>query len=252
MKKIAFSSLSVKYINEISLLLTENKYVEWDINWTPISLSENRMNNIKSILQKSGEVRFHLPYGFWDIADMDELVWSNTHSYYLRLFSSIRHIGSNTAVLHIGNTLNTNPQLAIKKLTDLALEAKMYNVSLCLENLTHGLSSDMSFLKECMEIENVYFCLDIGHAEYMRRKFGNKIFDDICQIKDKILHAHVYAYEDDNMNHIPFTETSLENNIWFPFLLDTKCDWYTMELDKIQDQIDQKKLIESFLANRGF
>lgn len=76
----------------------------------------------------------------------------------------------------------------------------------------------------------------------------DSILEDIASIKDKIIHAHVYDYEDDNMNHVPFTAESIKTNVWLPLLRTTNCKWYTMELDFQDDQDRQKKLVEEYLS----
>ena len=119
-----------------------------------------------------------------------------------------------------------------------------------METLIHGLSSDMKFIKRCMEIEGLYICLDTGHVEVLRRERGDSVLKDIASIKDRIIHAHVYDYEDEKMNHIPFTAESIKTNVWLPLLQTTNCTWYTMELDLQDDQDRQKKIVEDYLSKK--
>ena len=247
--KIANSSLCCKYIDDALSLIRTNRYLEWDINFLPFSLNNKRMSYVRDVIKEYGDVRFHLPYGFWDLGINDETVFSNSYRYYCRLFAAIESLDLSVAVLHIGAATGSDEETAIKGLKQLVPIAKQHGVKLCLETLIHGLSSDMDFIKRCMEIDGLYLCLDTGHVEVLRRQKGDCIYDAIASIKDKILHAHVYDYEDDNMNHVPFTSESIKTNVWLPLLLSTDCKWFTMELDFQEDQDRQKMMVEEYLRN---
>ena len=247
-KHLALFSAPCKYIDDVLALVKRDQFVEWDLNTLPFSLSTKRMAYVRDFIKEHGEVRFHLPYGFWDLGVNDEIIFQDSFRYYCRLFSTIEFLESSVAVIHIGTAAGSDKETSIRGLTRLVAEAKNHNVKLCVENLIHGLSSDMTFLKRCLEIDGIYFCLDTGHAEFLRRRNGEKIFEDIFSVKEKILHAHVYDVEDDNMNHVPFTDVTLKSNVWLPLLSASNCAWYTMELDLQSDQDNQKMLLEKYIA----
>ncbi len=208
------------------------------------------MEYVRDTIKANGLVRFHLPYGFWDLGVNDEMISTDSFNYYCRLFSAIRLLEAEVAVIHIGSAAGSDEATAIAGLKKLVPIAKANGIKLCLENLIHGLSSNMDFIKRCLEINGVYMCLDTGHAECLRRQKGDKIIEDILSVKDKIIHAHVYDYEDENMNHVPFTEETIKNNVWLPLLANTPCEWYTMELDFKQDQDNQIELLKKYLVNK--
>ncbi len=247
--KVALFSAPCKYIDDVLALVKRDGYVEWDLNTLPFSLSTKRMAYVRDFIKEHGDVRFHLPYGFWDLGVNDDVIYTDSYNYYCRLFSAIESLGLSVAVLHIGSAAGSDEETALKGLKQLVPIAQKHGVKLCLETLIHGLSSDMKFIKRCMEIDGLYLCLDTGHVEVLRRERGNSVYEDIASIKDKILHAHVYDYEDENMNHVPFTPESIKTNVWLPLLQTTNCKWYTMELDFQDDQDRQKKMVEEYLHN---
>lgn len=246
-KRLALFSAPCKYIDDALALIKRDKFLEWDLNTMPFSLSLKRMAYVRDFINEYGDVRFHLPYGFWDLGVKDSTIANDSYNYYCRLFETINFLEKSVAVIHIGSATGSDEESSINGLTKLVDQAKKYGVKLCIENLIHGLSSDISFIKSCLQIDGLFFCLDTGHAEFLRRKNGEKIYDDIFSLKDKILHAHVYDVEDDNMNHVPFTVETIKINKWIPLLDSTSCDWYTMELDFQNDQDTQKAIMEKYL-----
>ena len=250
MKKLAFFSTPCNYIDDVLTVVKEEKYVEWNLNTIPFSIDMKRMTDVRDLISKYGEVRYHLPYSFWDLGSSNITISNDSHSYYCRLFEMINFLGSDVAVIHIGYSMDANAEMSLKRLENLAKESEKYNIKLCVENLVKGPSSDISFIKKCLDIDNVYFCLDIGHAEFLKKKGKNNIYEEISSIKDKIIHAHVYYVEDSNMNHVPFNKKTILNNKWIDLLCDTDCTWYTMELDSKKDQGSQKRLLEDYLKHR--
>lgn len=245
--KVALFSAPCKYIDDVLALVKRDKYVEWDLNTLPFSLSTKRMTYVRDFINEYGEVRFHLPYGFWDLGVNDEVISRDSFNYYCRLFDTMEFLGVSIAVIHIGSAAGSDEGTALNGLKMLVKEAQKRNVKLCVENLIHGLSSNMEFIKKCLDIDGIYMCLDTGHAEFLRRRDGNSIYEEIAAVKDKILHAHVYDVEDANMNHVPFTVQTIKNNVWLPLLKGTPCEWYTMELDFQKDQDAQQAMISDYL-----
>lgn len=248
-KKIAFFSSPCKYIDDILETIKEAYYLEWDLNTLPFSLNIRRMTYVRDFIQDNGEVRFHLPHAFWDIGTNDKNILKNSFGYYCRLLEMIRFFNAQYAVIHIGAATGADEEASLKNLYKLAKYANDNGVKLCVENLIHGLSSDISFIKKCLEIPHVNMCLDTGHAECVYRKKGEEVFKTIATFKDKILHAHIYHYEDENINHIPLSEDTIKGYRWLDILQDSPCEWYTMELDLQKDQENQKVLVENYIKN---
>lgn len=247
-KKLANSTWCCNNIDEALSLVKTNRYLEWDLNLLPFSLNIQRMTYVRDFIQDNGEVRFHLPYAFWDIGVNEKTTIENSLSYYRRIFEMMEFLNAEYAVVHVGAFSGSNEEIALKNLHKLAGYANDNGVNICVENLLHGLSSDMSFLKKSLNISNVNMCLDTGHAECLYRKQGEEVFKIISSFKDKIIHAHVYHYEDENMNHIPLNEETIKGYKWVELLKEAPCAWYTMELDFKEDQDRQKVLVSNYLS----
>lgn len=250
-KKLANSTWCCNNIDDALNLVKTHKYLEWDLNTLPFSLNVRRMTYARDFIQDNGEVRFHLPHSFWDIGAKDSNIVENSIGYYRRLFEMIKFLNAQYAVIHIGAATVSDEDIALDNLCKLAKYANDIGVSLCVENLIHGLSSDMKFIKKCLAIPYVNMCLDTGHAECICRENGEEVFKMISSFKDKIIHAHVYHYENESMNHIPFTEEPIKGSRWLNLLQESPCEWYTMELDLQKDQDYQKILLEEYIRNHN-
>lgn len=247
MIKIAASSLCGKYIDDVISIAQKNEYkaIEWDLNFIPPVLSESRINYIIQTISKGEiEIRFHLPYSFIEVAHSDRIFCDYSVSTIEEYLKFIHKLGGKYAVLHVGYFEQSNINNALININKVATRAKKLGICICIENLVRGLSTHKIFWEKVLTIDNVFFCLDIGHAEYLRRHNRNDIFNLVSEFKDMIVHAHVYDYEDDHINHIPFSVDTVKKNIWLPLLLATPCFWYTMELDLACDQEMQIRLLK--------
>lgn len=245
--KLAFSSLCCDYIDDILKLAKSNadRSIEWDLNFIPFTLSEKRIDYIKTLIDESDiSIRFHLPYSFIEIAHTDAKIRRFSKNVLKMNLDFIKKIGGHVAILHIGYFDDSDEALALDSLKEIAKYAYESDILLCVENLLKGLTTDVSFLKKCFNISNVYFCLDTGHAEYIRQKYDLHFFDKLKVFKELIVHAHVYHIEDDEMNHVSFDEVSISNYLWFDLINNGKCEWMTMELGSLLNQNKQIQLIK--------
>ena len=249
--KIAHSTWCCNNIDDALAIIKKEKYLEWDLDTLPFSLNQRRMSYVRDFIRDNGEVRFHLPHSFWDIGINDKSIWSSSLEYYGRLFDTISFLNAHYAVIHLGAFDGYNEDIALENLAYIAQRANDCDINLCVENLIHGLTSDMSFVKKCLTVPHVNMCLDTGHAEVLRRKNGDVVLENIASVKNKIVHAHIYDYENDSLNHIPFTQQSITTNVWLPLLQTTGCSWYTMEVDFRDEQDGQKKLVEQYLRKKN-
>ena len=247
--KIARSTWCCRNIDDALDVLKKEKYLEWDLNILPFSLDMQRMMYVRDFVKDNGELRFHLPHSYWDVGINDRGVVDNSLGYYCRLFDTIQFLNAQYAVLHLGAATGSDEDTALQNLALLAKRANDCGITLCIENLIHGLTLDMNFMKKCLSVPHVSLCLDTGHAEVLRRQCGDSVLEDFASLKQKIIHAHVYDYEE-KMNHIPFTEKSIKTNVWLSLLQTTDCAWYTMELELQIDQDRQKTVVEEYLRNR--
>lgn len=246
MKMIAYSSLCCRYIDDILERALKNPYraIEWDLNFIPPILSGLRLSSIIDIISNCHiKIRYHLPYSFIEISHEDKKIKNFSVLTIKNYLNFISKLNGEYAILHVGYNDGSNTEVAYSAIAEVAKYAKGLGINICIENLIKGLTTDVNFLMNALEIDNVYFCLDTGHADVVSRTdkyYMEKIF---C-IMNFCKHAHIYKTEDNYQNHIPFSDVlEIEKSIILENLFSSDCNWYTMELDSIENQIKQSGMI---------
>ena len=248
---LAHSSLCCHYIDDILSLAknSSDRAIEWDMNFIPPSINAKRSESIISDINEYHlNIRYHLPYSFLEIAHTDHDIQKFSILTIKRYLDYIKRIDGHYAVLHVGYDSNSNESIALQSLRNIALYAKDCNVCICIENLIKGLTTNVSFIQQALEIDNVYLCLDTGHAHVVSIS-QVRYLSTLIKMLEKCVHAHVYYTEDENYNHIPFddSETVQKSNI-IKALLSSKCNWFTMELDKKSKQKSQMRIMRDLIA----
>lgn len=247
---IANSSLACNYIDDIINLAIKNsdKATEWDLNFIPSCLNEQRIDGIKQKIREHNlDIRYHLPYSYVELSHNENTIREFSLTVMKRNLKFINCLGGKTAIVHIGNNGQCSKVLALNSLSNIAEYADRLGIEICVENLIGGLTTDISFIKCCLKINNVYLCLDTGHAKYVLKDNKNYV-SDILKFTSHIHHAHIYNYEDKDYNHHAFDEKSIKDNILLKELIQHNCAWMTMELDNIVDQNTQIELIKELIA----
>lgn len=252
---LAHSSLCCKYIDDILALALSSDYkaIEWDLNFIPPTISETRNRDIFSCLTNNGlKIRYHLPYSFLEIAHTNQDIRCFSVLTIKQYLDYINKLNGHYAVIHVGYDNNSDKSLALKSLNEIAAYAKSRDIYICIENLIRGLTTDAMFLQQALEIENVYLCLDTGHAHVVSLE-DEYYLQSLLNLLNKCIHAHVYYTEDKAYNHLSFSDfqSMLASGI-LSSLFSSKCKWYTMELDQQQEQNKQMQLINGLLTNNRY
>lgn len=249
MKILANSSLSCHYIDEVLNLakLSPDRAVEWDMNYIPPTLSKARCEYIQSFIENNNILlRYHLPYSYLEVAHIDHDIRNYSIITLKKYLDYIHKLNGHCAVLHIGYNECTESQLALQSLIEIAKYAENIGIRICVENLINGLTTDINFLNQALQINNVFLCLDTGHAHVVSQNNDDYCYD-LLKLLDKCVHAHVYFTEDCKYNHIAFSDMSSINGSYIiNALFSSKCDWYTMELDDKLEQDKQMLMFKSY------
>ena len=250
MMKIAFSSLCGKYIDDIIAIAEKNQYksIEWDMNFIPPSLSESRITSFKREMDLKGlDIYYHLPYSFFEIGHPLENIRISSLNTLQRYLQFISRLGGSIAVVHVGYVDGCVFEDTYSNLKILAKYADSLNISLCIENLIKGLTTNFDYLTAFLSINNVFLCLDTGHAHVVGKT--NPIFlQQVNSLLGKIKHSHVYYSEDSNFKHIPFSQIDLQHSELIRILSSVKHMTFTMELDSLDTQIIQSTLLKQYLG----
>ena len=238
--KYALSTLPFKYISEIEKLIKNSnaKYIEWDTNFIPLPIYQDRINFLNS---PKVNFRFHMPYTSIEIAHKNNDIREYSLNLIKEYIKIISNYDCNTIILHIGcNEKFVNRDLGLLCLKNLAKFAKNKGIRICVENQYLGLSSKINFLEECINIDNIYLAFDIGHAKKMCF-YQENYLEKFILLHEKIIHLHVYKEEDKYFNHIAIKNKNEINKELLSFF---SHHWWTMEIDNFENQINQMKLLK--------
>lgn len=245
---IAYSSWCCKYIDDILELALSNpcRAVEWDMNFIPPTLDDMRIEYIKKYISKHQiQIRYHLPYSYVEIAHFNCDIQNYSISVLKQYLKFIHKLGGHYAVLHVGYNQNSNVSVALKNLKEIASYAQQLDICICIENLISGLTIDSNFIVKALSINNVYLCLDTGHAD-IAGKVNSNYLTTLSGLLYKCKHSHVYLTEV-NYNHIAIQSINDIKSIRLLDDLMEYCTWYTMELETLQDQKKQEKLMKQII-----
>ena len=248
MRVIANSSLCAKYPDEVISIAQNNidKAIEWDLNYIPPTLSSVRKEGLANCIIENGlKIRYHLPYSFVEIGHNDTNIRDFSLLVMRQYLDFIHSLQGAFAVIHIGYFENCTLQDCLTNLQKTADYAKQLGITLCVENLLQGITTNIEYLFELLNVDNVCLCLDTGHANVVNQSNNNYI-PLLLSVLDKVKHSHIYFSEDSNFNHIPFDKETLDNSEIMIALAESSCDWFSMELDNFEEQEKQKSILKPF------
>ena len=128
-----------------------------------------------------------------------------------------------------------------------ASAAGALGITICLENLRSGPTSNPETVAEWARESGAMITLDIGHAVSCQRvKEGTLTpLDFVETLADRLHEVHMYEREENR--HYPPQDMSVLGPI-VDRLLDTQCRWWTIELARYDEALATRRLL---LGYRG-
>lgn len=197
-------------------------------------------------------VRYHAFFQGYELGHPDETVRSDAVAAHKGLLDAMTGRGEQVVTLHIG--LNSQEEVlaepAVENLGIIVDYARARDITVCLENLRRGPTSDPETLMRWAEESGAMVTLDIGHALGSSRVLGGEItgleFFDI--VAPRLREAHVYEKETDR--HYPPADLTVIGPV-LERLLDAGCPWWTIELDDFSEVLSTRNLLNEFIHNRN-
>jgi sugar phosphate isomerase/epimerase len=251
------SSWVTKYFDDVLKMALGMNFqaVEIDCDEKPIPATKASRNMIKETFSTYGlKIFYHSP--FWDqaIGSTNEAIRQNTFSTLEMYLDFLQELEGSYLVIHAGVSDAECPEENVvedlQKLVDIA-ESK--GITLCVENLRFGLSSDPHRLRQLAEDSGSRIVFDLGHANscpwIQSEKRSSKDFLRI--IENKVVGAHVYLKEEGG-RHQPFREIDEVKETLDELININGVVWWTIELPSIEDVIKQKLMLESYFKSKTF
>ena len=196
-------------------------------------------NNLKMLpvhltpYRKRGvEIRYHAFFPGLELADVHDDLSQRSLALHLQMFEIMADLGEKVVTVHIGldPRIELCPQKAIDNLCRLVDHAGKHDITVSLENLRRGLTSNPNTVLDWSRRSGCAITLDLGHvvSSDHSRNGGPDILETIRMFGPQLAEVHFYEKELDR-HYAPRDMTILGPAI--DLLLQTQCTWWTIELD---------------------
>lgn len=197
-------------------------------------------------------VRFHTRYFGYELGHADNRLAGIALDVHVKTLSTAVALGEPVVTVHTG--LDPAQPVVFSRIVDnlsrLVDHAGELGITICLENLRKGHSSDPLKVMEWAEASGAMITFDVGHAlgaECVRS--GRHSPEDFVEMfGPRLLGVHIYGKEDAGGHH-PIKDMSAFEPI-IEKLLQTRCSWWTVELQDPDEALHSRALIENALHAR--
>lgn len=230
------------------------KAVELDCDEKPIPATRRGRAQLKQITDKYGlEVFYHSPFLDQAIGSANNTIRQNTFNTLRMYLDFLQEYEAKYVVIHAGIDEEETPrENLVDDLTRLVDIAETKSITLCVENLRFGLSSDPYHLKELADECGSKITFDVGHANSCSWTLSeNRSSRDFLKIiEGKVVAAHIYLKEGGGKHH-PFTRIEEISDTLDNLIGLNAVKWWTIELPSIEDTIRQKLMLDSYLVGKS-
>lgn len=197
------------------------------------------------------DVRFHYPLGPLDLSHGDPHEAERALASTLEACDVAESSDVHYLTVHLGlqhEVPAARLTAAVDRLAGLVDYGRARGVTVCLENLRWGLTSEPDAFIELVRRSGASVTFDVGHAASSAAALSGYAAADFARlVRDHVRSAHVYEREDPH--HI--APESLDNiGPALEVLLESECDWWVVELFDAQEIRRTKDMLEAFVAER--
>lgn len=200
--------------------------------------------HLKPYLEKGVRVRHHGFFPGFEFGDTDKERSEIAMQLHYRALDNMQGFGDQVITFHVGLTQDATVDFERVKenLGRLVSYASSKGITINLENLKNGISSNPETIREWADASGSMITLDIGHAvsSGWRIKNGVSVPDIIDLFEDRLNEVHLYEQETDR--HLaPKNMDILEPII--NRLVKTNCPWWTIELEDHKEILHTHHLV---------
>ncbi len=199
------------------------KYMDWGLHYCP------------KIMSSENIVGYHAP--IVDIGNPKNTSALNILKSIINKMDSYSYL-----TIHLHNDNEPDFDVLLNNISELNDYAKRKKITLCIENLRKGFSSNPNNIIEIADSTNCYITFDIGHTKYQDRLNFVDLFSD------RIYNVHVYEVELDGIGHVAPKNINVLRPV-LDKLLDYKCDFWLIELMNYDEIINTKNMLKEYLKN---
>jgi len=159
--------------------------------------------------------------------------------------------GEQVITVHVGLKFDdpVDPGHAVENLSQIVKRANELGITVCLENLRRGATSHPKTVAEWACAAGAKITLDVGHANSCQRVQDGEltVLDFVDKFAERLFEVHMYETESDR--HYPPRDMSVLGPV-VDRLLNTRCSWWTIELDDCAEALSTRRLLLDYVYAR--
>jgi len=204
---------------------------------------------IDPYLEAGVTTRYHGFLPGYEIGHQDHEVAERGLRVHRAVLDSMCGRGEQVITFHVGLDSEDpiDPDRAVENLTRLVKYGLGLGITVCLENLRRGPTSDPRTVAEWARASGAMVTFDVGHAVSCQLVERGRIsvLDFLDILADRLHEVHMYERETDR--HYPPQDMTILGSI-VDRLLETECGWWTIELDDYAEALATRKLLLDYLG----
>jgi sugar phosphate isomerase/epimerase len=193
-------------------------------------------------------VRHHGFFPRHEIGHVDAAIAEQAVRVHISALEAMQGLGEQVITIHIGLSSEAplDPGRAVANLSRVVAHAHGLGITVCLENLRRGPTSDPETVVAWARESGAMITLDVGHAVSCRRVQSKELspVDFVDVFADRLWEAHMYERETDR--HYPPRDMAVLGPI-VDRLLTTSCGWWTVELSDDDEALATRALLVDYL-----
>lgn len=206
--------------------------------------------HIDPLLEVGVPVRHHAFFPRYELGHTDADIAERALDVHLAALEAIQGRGEQVITIHVGldRKAPLDPCRAVTNLARLVEAACVLGVTICLENLRSGPTSDPEVVVEWARQSGAMITLDVGHAVSCQRVKAGLLtpLDFVEAFADRLHEVHMYEREEDR--HYPPRDMSVLGPI-VDRLQDTQCGWWTIELECYEEALVTRRMLLDYLRD---
>jgi sugar phosphate isomerase/epimerase len=208
--------------------------------------------HVDPLLRADIPVRYHGFFPDYEIGHQDPSAAERALQLHLAALEAMQGRGEQIITVHIG--LNDDVPLdygrAVENLGRLVERGRELGITICLENLRDGPTSDPDTVRAWAEAAGAMITLDVGHALSCQLVQSGTLtaLDFVDILHGRLREAHIYERETDR--HYPPRDMETLSPI-VDRLLQIQCGWWTIELDDYGEALSTRSLLLDYVGLSG-
>jgi sugar phosphate isomerase/epimerase len=231
--------------------------IEWYLDYYRLPSWKGLRHRFFDAVRESGLLfGFHGPVNDVELAIKDKTHATVALDYLKMYLDFLEEVAPVYFIIHIGARHIPVEELSWENTLDhlkrLVEHGDSRKIKICIENLTHGWTSDPELLMKMAETVGASITFDVGHARGSRWVTENKgtVFQFLDIISPKIFNAHIYEYENDKGEHlVPGGDSRIAPIL--DELTRRGCSWWVLELNNYEETEETFQFVTNYLKGKG-